>query len=341
MTGRHILINRSNFSKSLKDDNIFAMIAISQQYVLDIQARFDTEIRKQHQDAVDSLRKLSSVTHDPTDSKFIGEVLDLFENDADLLTRSPKDLEGLARKLKVPVDAMPNGSHKRRGIGKDVLNALDYKGLRDTFYPGYFAAIGIKACIYCNSQLTISVVKTGKKYSGRFDVDHYLAKDEYPWLSISLFNLYPACAPCNRRKSERKIKFDLYSDDRSLLSRSDFKFRLDAFAKARYILSKDPRDLVILFTEPECQKGFDRFEDAFKISGIYGTQLDVVEELIAKAQMYDDTYREMLRKGFDGLGIDRSVFERVILGNYVAENEIHKRPMSKFMQDIAKDIKLI
>jgi hypothetical protein len=179
-------------------------------------------------------------------------------------------------------------------------------------------------------------------FSARFDVDHYDSKDAFPWLSICLFNLYPSCASCNRRKSKNAVEFDLYSADAVQLSRSGYTFKLTPFSKAKYLISKDQKDLRFVFEEPPYKKkNVKTFQKTFNITGIYYTQLDVVEELFAKSQMYDDTYRKLLSNNFSKLGIDPAIYKRLILGNYVGEQEIHKRPMSKFMQDIAKDLGLL
>ena len=39
--------------------------------------------------------------------------------------------------------------------------------------------------------------------------------------------------------------------------------------------------------------------------------------------------------------ITEQMIKRFILGNYTEEQEIHKRPFAKFMQDIGKEVGLI
>jgi len=80
------------------------------------------------------------------------------------------------------------------------------------------------------------------------------------------------------------------------------------------------------------------------IEGIYQTQNDIVAELIIKSEIYNETYRKSLEKSFQklyGNGKMNINFNRIIIGNYVESNEIHKRPMSKFMQDIARQLDII
>ena len=49
----------------------------------------------------------------------------------------------------------------------------------------------------------------------------------------------------------------------------------------------------------------------------------------------------MLKNNFSKLALHPSIYERVILGNYTREDEIHKRPMSKFMMDIGRELGII
>ena len=74
----------------------------------------------------------------------------------------------------------------------------------------------------------------------------------------------------------------------------------------------------------------------------YNTQKDLAAELIIKSKIYNDSYKKMLMNTFNKLyGKNPMMFKRIIVGNYTERNEIHKRPMSKFTQDIARQLKLI
>jgi len=59
--------------------------------------------------------------------------------------------------------------------------------------------LNIRICPYCNANYTrVSV-------DGRFraDLEHFFPQSLYPYLSVSLFNLLPACQTCNKLKSNR------------------------------------------------------------------------------------------------------------------------------------------
>lgn len=329
------------------------MIAIYKSKVSAIQSTFKKEIEEQRLIAISRLNVLNAATHSDPDKVYLESIIALFTNNLDFLLWNSKKLNDEKDSVgKVPlVPKIVNGIPKIvKGVQKQVkseiknkiLIALGYNGLRSTFYPKYFKEIGIKACVYCNSQLTISAVKNSKKeYSAKFDVDHYHSKDDYPFLSISLFNLYPACASCNRLKSTNPIEFELYSEDILKIKKSNYKFKLDSNAKAKYLTTKDSNDIEFSFIEPQYGSGARKFNEVFHIQGIYQTQVDLIEELIIKSQIYNISYLKTLQDSFSKLNLHPELFKRTLVGNYTEDKDIHKRPMSKLVMDIAKELELI
>lgn len=133
----------------------------------------------------------------------------------------------------------------------------------------------------------------------------------------------------------------MYSDKSSKEINSDFKFGLRPGTAAAFMTSRKLADIVFTFSEPATETGFKSFDEVFAIEGIYETQKDVAEELILKAETYNDSYKKQLKDTFPAIFNDTSLSNRLIIGNYGLESEIHKRPMAKFTQDIAKQLKLI
>ena len=79
----------------------------------------------------------------------------------------------------------------------------------------------------------------------------------------------------------------------------------------------------------------------FCIQGIYETQKDIIEELIHKKEAYTELYKKDLVDQYEKLFPDKSRINRLLIGNYDKPEEIHKRPMSKFTQDIWEDLNMI
>ncbi|MGH2664762.1 hypothetical protein [Flavobacterium sp.] len=322
------------------------MIAIHQNKVKVIQEKFKVEIENQRDKAIHRLNQLNLKTPVGNDKIYLESVIKLFNSNLDILNWDSTKLLNERNSLgAVPLTPkIRNGKNVlvKSEIKNKILIALGYKGLRSSFYPKYFKEVKIKSCVYCNSQLTISAIKNSKnEYSAKFDVDHYHSKDDYPFLSICLYNLYPACASCNRLKSTHKVEFNLYTTNTSKTIKSDYKFKLECNAKAKYLTTKDSNVIEFGFEEPNYSLGVKTFKEIFHIKGIYQTQLDLIEELIIKSQIYNDSYLKTLNENFNKLKLHPDLFKRALVGNYTEDKDIHKRPMSKLVMDVAKDLGLI
>lgn len=109
---------------------------------------------------------------------------------------------------------------------------------------------------------------------------------------------------------------------------------------AEYLANRDAKVISIEFKEPNSAAG-ESFNEIFAISGIYDTQIDIVEELILKSHIYSGVYRELIEDYMTSIYGTKDVLDRLLMGNYVEDSDIHKRPMAKFTQDIAKQLGLI
>ncbi|KLT63930.1 hypothetical protein [Pedobacter sp. BMA] len=321
------------------------MIAVNIKMVQAVQDAFAEQIEEQYKQALENLETIdqNTIKYAPHRT-YLNNLIQVFQANENIIVAGPTALEELMKdfgKLPSVTKKDPQSAvEARKAFLNKIHTALNYKGLRTTFYPAYFAKIGIKACVYCNSQLAIAMEKEQGAYSARFDVDHHIGKNQYPGLAISLFNLYPSCAPCNRRKSEGSVRFKLYSNDEADLLRSSFVFKLDAHAKAKYLLSPKTAQLGINLINRKDAKD-SAHEKFFGIDSIYRTQADVAQELLIKSQAYDQAYKQILFEKFSGLGITRIDIERLLIGNYSSEHEIHKRPLSKFVQDLARELGIL
>ena len=321
------------------------MIAIHIERVKNAQLHFYAKLESQRKSALKKLRSIELGDLEKEEVDYLNYVIALF-GDNDIMTIIPDDIEELIKTFpKVPtIEKIHQGTKKPYKaplpIKDKILYALNYTYLQQSFYPKYFQRIGIKACVYCNSQHTIVAVQ-GNSFQAKFEVDHYHSKDQHPYLSISPFNLYPSCSSCNGTKSNSRVHFELYTADKTLNQKSEFKFQLATSAKANYLIQRDAEVLTVKFDEPPIKPDHKGFNEVFRIEPIYNTQKDVIEELIIKSLIYNKSYKASLKNEFYKLRLSDKTFERFITGNYTNDMEMHKRPMSKFMMDIAKDLGII
>ena len=82
--------------------------------------------------------------------------------------------------------------------------------------------------------------------------------------------------------------------------------------------------------------------DTFNIENLYKEHKDIVLELIQKAQIYNDSYIDELMKNYEGtIFKNREDLLRLITCGYMNDEDLHKRPLSKFIKDISEELNLI
>lgn len=229
-----------------------------------------------------------------------------------------------------------------------ITEEMGYDDVQEQVFPKYIKKMGIKSCVYCNTQYAVSAKKgktvRSKMYRGTFTLDHYMPKSEYPYLATSFFNLYPACATCNQTKSTKPPIFELYIKPTDpVIERNPFVFNLDKESFIKYSMTGEADSLKIEF---KARPGIptqrvDDFEDCFHVEKLYDNMTDTVEEIIWKYRVYNKAGRQALFDGFSPLLTNKSDWNRFVLGNYDKEKDIHKRPLAKLVQDVAKQLGII
>lgn len=229
-----------------------------------------------------------------------------------------------------------------------VVSAMGYKTVRSEIIAPYIQKLNIRVCVNCNSDYVLSTEKrvrlsTGKygvEIKGRFQLDHFWAKSKYPFLSISFFNLQPSCGFCNLWKKDKIGKFNLYTDFYQKIN--PFLFVLDKKALLTYLLNSNSKLLHVELHSNE--RGLrENHEQIFCIDDIYKLLNDEAEEIIWKAKIYNKSFVGQLQNWFKNKFTKKSEKDlfRFVFGFYPNIDDIHKRPLTKMKQDIAKQLELV
>ena len=224
-------------------------------------------------------------------------------------------------------------------FGRELLNAFNYEGYRQNKLSELAAWLNVKTCPYCNMSYTLYSEKVKPKRKrvcytdriARFQFDHFLSKQSFPMLSMSLYNLIPCCPVCNQGKSYRDLPwlFHPYISDIQTLFAFEVKKPLPGFFGARFI---DYVPVKLKWSPSVCQNDADSFEDIFHLSVLYSRHGDVVQEVYDKAYL-KPYYSEI--DNFRFLGLPSEDYrKRLWFDDYMTAGEIHKRPLSKFKQDV-------
>lgn len=223
--------------------------------------------------------------------------------------------------------------------------ALRFEDVRhEPYLLKHFHNLGIKTCVYCNAQFAVTIDKASGKYIGHYDLDHNLPKSRYPFLATNFFNLVPCCGHCNSAKKNADVKFKLYQTNRQQLEL--LSFEIDESKLVRYLTTLDRDDIDVrlkdLLRYPVGQKTMaEIFNERFHIDNLCKEHRDVIEELLWKYKIYNQSYISMLEQQFSLLFPSDVSFNRFFLGNYDRPEEIHKRPLAKLIQDIARQLDMI
>jgi hypothetical protein len=231
-----------------------------------------------------------------------------------------------------------------------IVEAMRYDALREKEYLDYLQKKAYKACVYCNANSTLVIdfqyfdAKKKRKIKSRrarLELDHFYPKSKYPFLCTSFFNLYPVCGSCNRSKGDKLANFQLYTKFNQLDS---FTFWIDDLSIIQYWNNKGIDNsqikVQLLSTDGDLNL-LKNHNDLFQVEEIANCNLDLAEELIHKAIVYNNSYKKSLVDSFKTLFPDQTIINRLLIGNYDNPEDVHKRPMAKFTQDIARQLGLI
>ena len=221
---------------------------------------------------------------------------------------------------------------------KDIINdQLQYPMVRKWIFPEYASKIGFKTCVYCNSQYAV----TDEHERGYYQLDHWLPQSKYPYLSICFFNLYPCCGSCNRMKNDDdENNYACIYAEKESEEREVYRFTIETGSLVRYILTHDVNQLKIDFDPADETDVITPLKDKIHIDDLYQQFKDTAEDVVWKRMAYDRGYKEALCKARLDFISSQDV-KRFILGMYDGPEDVHKRPLTKLIQDVAKQLGVI
>lgn len=256
----------------------------------------------------------------------------------DLLIASP---EKLLRYTKVVdnrykgVFAQKNeyGIWKATSFGEKILKAFNYDGYQKNKLKELAEKLNVKTCPYCNMHYTLFAEKEGTKKENKltkFQFDHFFDKAEYPFLSMSLYNLIPSCAVCNQAKSTSTLDLRFHPYHSAICEQ--FHFEVENPRLLYSGAKKDKININIINDMNEDKGELSSFIETFHIKNLYSRHKDIAQETFDKA--YEDPYY-LNPSNFNFLDIkDSEYLQRLWMGTYPSTDDIEKRPMTKFIQDL-------
>lgn len=250
-----------------------------------------------------------------------------------LIIASPSDLKTIAAFYKGSnAEFVKERSHSNFVLRNIFINHAYDNALFDKLE--FIKSINRDTCPYCNRNY-IYYLTADKKIKPQ--IDHFYPKSRYPFLAMSFYNLIPSCQTCNgfgAKEEKDPLEEDLINP--YLLTHSDFKFSytIKSIDVINPLFNKG--SISVRFV-----KSVKGHMNVFKLQDFYDQHSDHVLELIVKSKLkYSEYYRKYLQS-YKGFKFSEEEIDRLILGNYSLESELHKRPFAKLYQDIGRELGLI
>lgn len=274
----------------------------------------------------------------PHKEDYVRYVNNIAENFHKLLVLKPSEFEGMFRNkfsmLSLAQVASKIFGERKKNFADRIVDVMHYTTIRKEDMPPCIQKMGIRACVYCNANYIHSLKDEKGDVVGRYELDHFYPKSQYPFLCVSFFNLQPSCSSCNKNKLEKRALFSLYTENPQELY--PFRFDIDSTSICRYLMNlrKDTLQLKLESTDSKLQENHD---EIFKINDLYNEMKDECEETIWRELTVNDTYIEQLREAF-GKVIPENEEGRIVHGFYLNPEDIHKRPLTLLHQSLMKQI---
>ena len=189
----------------------------------------------------------------------------------------------------------------------------------------------IRVCPYCNRNYIFTANASGTP-KVRAQFDHFLPKKKYPMFALCFYNLIPSCPVCNKLKGEQLVSFNPYQEGFPV--------------NQKFVLSNGEGDLSWVHPTSELKVSLANSDDnlnktQFLLEQLYQQHADVANDIVMKAQAYNDNYYDGIIQSFQGAGYTKDYINTLIWNTYVNDNQLDKRPLSKFTKDILEQIGII
>jgi len=211
------------------------------------------------------------------------------------------------------------------------------------------SAIGTNTCCYCNRQYIFTVVDDRKKDEdgnkikavdrriARPTFDHWFPKNEYPLLSVSLYNLIPSCTICN---SSVKGTHDVNLKD---YIHPYVHYAGHPAVKFKYEPSAEPTKKWTIKIDRVPQSPEDKTIRMFCLDQIYKMHDNLeLKDLMDFKEKYPPDYLNDLIKLLQSESIGQSLslqeVYRILFGAEYDDAKALDHPLGKMKNDIVKEL---
>lgn len=220
----------------------------------------------------------------------------------------------------------------------DLFNIDLYNEKNDVDWGAYqfLMLLGIKTCPYCNRQYIHPLYSNNGKV--RADLDHFLPKYKYPYLSLSIFNMVPSCKFCNSSlKSTKDFKYEDNINPYEMGFGELCRFNYGLKNHNSYI-SEENITLYLTYNDEiknkELIKKIKRNVEVFQIENLYKYHSKDVANLVKRKIIYSDDYIDDLMENYKDLFNSEVEIKELLLDTNFKKESSLDQPLSKLKKDI-------
>lgn len=244
----------------------------------------------------------------------------------------------ICRNKRLPEDDVERREMKLLSVVfyEEVVARMRYDEARPEVAKYMMDKLHIQTCVYCNNADAVYADENNEAY---YHLDHWKPKDEYTFLSVCFFNLYPCCSNCNEHKlNGEKGSFQLFAEDTT--AKDPFVFTVD---RKQYIEMR-PETLSVKFDARNAadEAYCDEYRKQYRIKEQYNapSSLRQVEKLIYDINRHRGSYPMATEQSVPGI-VDKQRLFHFVLGIDGDEKNIFTDVKKKFKLDTAKDAELL
>lgn len=244
-----------------------------------------------------------------------------------------------------------NPNYNTSRLYKCIEKALSNYGYDSEKFPSdsIFMDLGLVVCPYCNRNF-IQHIKVGRNRNGKVisvkgQIDHFYPRSLYPYLAITRRNLVPSCPTCNGSSGKHDIdtrKEDmvnpyLLKDSRGL------RFKMKIVNSKFFDLNSCAKGTEIIF-DTSNNSQLENNIKVFHLEKLYETHRDYPAEIYFKRILKNNNIYMGITKNIlkaKGITLSKEDINRIQLGVYTKEDDLHRRPLSKLISDLADQFGLL
>lgn len=182
----------------------------------------------------------------------------------------------------------------------------------------------VTVCPYCNRDY----INSRADHVSGAELDHFFSRSKYPIFAVSLYNLVPVCANCNRIKNAKPYEFASPFDE-TINWEKDVWFEYQPKSLSKFKIDIKSTNPVVINNMEEM-----RIKEAYQIH-----EVDILE-LQEKYKSYEESQKEEIKEVLYKIPVSDEDVKNIIFGPKLTMKDMRKKPLGKLYSDIYKEMKI-